>query len=253
MRRFKLLIAALCIFGSPQIASAQSSHDERRQVIEKMDENATPDALARKERSIARLKSENVPVIDHLPVTFGETQVKRRNVDEVAYRAMALLVVATKAEGVDAKFVRKLTERYRLAGHFSPIEEAFLNDPSPPEHDRIQLIWRYEAAWVLLWALGYVDDLEKPTEICDVKRAIDTLLDRNAEQFIADARLRAQSEILDEEDLNYRYHWAVVEARVNDQDAPAELDPGVVLERHHALNWLIGYFDQKWDEVSTDT
>lgn len=234
-------------------AEAQSSHDERRPVIEKMDENATPDAVARKARSIARLKSENVPVIDHLPVRMGETQAKRRGAQEIAYRAMALLVVAAKADGVEEEVVGKLIERYRLADHFSPDEKAFLADRSPSDHDRVQFVWRYEAAWVLLWALGYVDQLKMPTNVCDVRKAIDTFLGRTAEQFIADAELRPIGRILDEADLIYRYHWAVVEARLNGKDAPAGLSPDVVLERHHALNWLIGYFNQEWDKVSTDT
>jgi hypothetical protein len=29
--------------------------------------------------------------------------------------------------------------------------------------------------------------------------------------------------------------------------------PGVIEERHYALNWLIGYFNQDWDDVATDT
>ena len=31
------------------------------------------------------------------------------------------------------------------------------------------------------------------------------------------------------------------------------LNRGVVMERHYALNWLIGYAGRDWDEVSTDT
>ena len=31
------------------------------------------------------------------------------------------------------------------------------------------------------------------------------------------------------------------------------LDPGVTEERHYALNWLIGYMEQAWDDVSTST
>jgi hypothetical protein len=37
------------------------------------------------------------------------------------------------------------------------------------------------------------------------------------------------------------------------QSPPAGLHPGVLYERHYALNWLIGYCDQEWDEVTTDT
>lgn len=35
----------------------------------------------------------------------------------------------------------------------------FINNPEPSQFDKTQFIWRYEAAWVLLWALGYVSDM----------------------------------------------------------------------------------------------
>ena len=39
-----------------------------------------------------------------------------------------------------------------------------------------------------------------------------------------------------------------------DCDPPAEsYDAGVVQERHYALNWLIGYCGQDWDNITTDT
>jgi len=34
---------------------------------------------------------------------------------------------------------------------------------------------------------------------------------------------------------------------------PHGVDCEMVVERHHALNWLIGYQGQDWDDVSTDT
>lgn len=40
---------------------------------------------------------------------------------------------------------------------------------------------------------------------------------------------------------------------MNGRDAPAGLEKGVVKERHYALNWLVGYMDQAWDDVTTDT
>jgi len=105
----------------------------------------------------------------------------------------------------------------------------------------------------MLWALGYVEDLGKPSSICDVSKAVTIMKERTSAQFLADAKLRSFSQVLDEADLIYRYDWAVVDARVNGKSAPAGLDPGVVQERHQALNWLIGYMDQHWDDVSTDT
>jgi hypothetical protein len=70
---------------------------------------------------------------------------------------------------------------------------------------------------------------------------------------MAKTTLRPIEDILDQADLIYRYRWALVDARVNDSEPPAGLDPGVALERHRALNWLIGYLGQDWDDVTTDT
>jgi len=89
--------------------------------------------------------------------------------------------------------------------------------------------------------------------ICDVRKAVTIMKKRTTEQFIVDAELRSLAQMLDQADLIYRYNWAVTDARINSQPSPAGLEAGVVQERHYALNWLIGYMDQDWDDVSTDT
>ncbi len=104
-----------------------------------------------------------------------------------------------------------------------------------------------------MWSLGYVEKLERPEGTCDVAKAVSFLRDRDTAQFIKDAKLRPLSEILDQADIIYRYHWAVVSARLKHQEAPVKLEGGVVQERHYILNWLVGYLDQEWDDVSTDT
>ena len=126
-------------------------------------------------------------------------------------------------------------------------------DNSPSQHDRVQFIWRYEAASTLLWALGFVAQLGKPVQICDLEFAARTMSERTTSQFIEDSELRPIADILDQADLIYRYHWAVRNARIKGQQVPAALDPDVTEERHYALNWLIGYGEETWDYVSTDT
>lgn len=73
------------------------------------------------------------------------------------------------------------------------------------------------------------------------------------DNYLRSAKLRAQSELLDAADLIYRYDWACVNARLKGESAPSGLEPGVVKERHYTLNWLIGYGDEPWDNVSTNT
>ena len=72
-------------------------------------------------------------------------------------------------------------------------------------------------------------------------------------QFINDAKLRPLSDIPDQADLIYRYQWAVRDAQIKGQPISAALSPDVTDESHHALNWLIGYLEQAWDDVSADT
>lgn len=225
----------------------------RREAIEETADRATPEALARKARSDQRLREEGIPVNANLPAIEDVEQITIRTKTEIAWRAMALLVVAEKGAGLDQETVDAFVTALDLSPHFTPKETAFINDPNPSQHDRVQFSWRYEAAWTLLWALGYVESLGKPDKICDVQYATNLIRDRSAKAFINKANVQPIERIVDEADLIYRYHWAVVDARVNRKEPPTGLNPSVTLERHYALNWLIGYMDQDWDDVSTDT
>lgn len=253
MRRLSFAIAAAILWMHAGLSHGAGSLDERKKKIQSMENAESPEALQRKERSELILRAEGVPLNKFLPPIEAESAIKRRAKDDVAYRALALLTVAVKGEGLEQPVVDRIVKDYGLAAHFTPKERAFIGNASPSRHDRIQFTWRYEAAWVMLWALGYVETLEKPTAVCDVPRALKLMRNKAAAQFVADARLRPLTEIVDQADRIYRYHWAVVDARIGGRKPPAGLEPGVTLERHHALNWLIGYMEQAWDDVSTDT
>lgn len=253
MNKTWITIGTTALLLATSMAFGASPLDERKDRIERMETPPSPEGLQRKERSEAILRAEGVPINTHLPVIETEREATVRPTEQVAYRALALLVVAVKGEGLEQPVVERVINDYELEAHFTPKEAAFIRDPSPSEHDRIQFVWRYEAAWVLLWALGYVDTLDTPTGICDVPRAVGLMQARSAQQFIAEAKLRPLHEVLDQADRIYRYHWAVVDARIKGREPPAGLEPGVTMERHYALNWLIGYMDQDWDDISTDT
>lgn len=116
------------------------------------------------------------------------------------------------------------------------------------------MVWMYECYWVLLWALGYVETLDFPSDICDVQSAIDCLrLAENYDAFYQNATVRSKTEILDQADLIYRYDWACVDARINNRPVAGGLNDEVVLETHRALNWLVRYMDADWDDVQMDT
>jgi hypothetical protein len=256
---FALLAIAALIFSacdrkptSEQEAKPMSKEEIKTKIVEK-DIQPSVEALARKEKSIGILKRMNVPTIQHLPVIEDSASAKKRTKEEIAHRAIALCLVAVKGEGLEQAKVEDLVKYYGAQNYFTPAEKKFVENPLPAPKDRIQFSWQYEDYWVMLWALGYVNTLDCPTNACDAAKAVNFLHGKTTEEFIANAKLRDFSEILDEADLIYRYDWAAVNARLKKQDLPTGLDGGVVMERHHALNWLIGYMDQAWDDVTTDT
>jgi len=239
-------------FFSPVLMS--QSPEERRIKIEEMkSQPSSQEALNRKARSIEQLKKEGVPVIESLPVIEDSKGAKTRTTEEVAQRAIAVCLAAVKGEGIEQETIDILVKQFDAEKFFSPEEAEFIKKAEITQSDRVKFSWRYECYWVLLWSLGYVETLDRPEGICDVKKAVSFLRGKTTDEFIKGAKLRPINEILDQADLIYRYNWAAVNARVKGEETPAELEAGVVQERHYVLNWLIGYMDQKWDDISTDT
>lgn len=211
------------------------------------------EATHRKLRSESILRAEGVPVLATLPAIETTAEALKRSKEEVALRTLCVVLVAAKGLGLEEEIVERVLKSYELGPHLTPKEIAFVLDNSPSQHDRVEFSWRHEAAWALLWALGFVAQLGKPVQTCDVDFIASTVTGRTRSQFIEDSKLRPIADILDQADLIYRYHWAVRNARLKGQEIPAALNPDVTEERHYALNWLIGYLEQAWDDVSTST
>lgn len=217
------------------------------------DEEIFGDQPLRKQWAEGVLRAEGIPVNPHLPMIESEAQITLRTPREVAERLQALTMVAFKGseDPEQAHFDSIIMER-GLRPCFSPEELAFVDDPKPDLHASTQFSWRCEAAWVLLWALRHVDgQLGPPCTTCNVPFLAETVHDTTD---LTAKGLRSANDILNEADLIYRCHWAVRQAGLDGKDAPGGLHPGVTMERHQALNWLIGYNDgADWDDVTTDT
>ena len=214
---------------------------------------ATPGAKIRKARSEEILRAAGVPLNLKLPAIVDVGQTTGRTHREVVGRTLAILATAVKGEGLEQKVVDALIEDFGVREYLSPNEAAFIAQSNPSMIDRVQFAWRYEAAWTLLWAISAVDELQPPSEIVDVRAIGAIVRGETVDTFMLKTSLRPMEELLDEADLIYRYRWALVDAQLRDDEPPADLDPGVALERHRALNWLIGYLNQDWDDVTPDT
>ena len=221
----------------------------------------TEEGLERRERTNALLESQGVPVCASLPPIVGDRDYTPRTKEEVAERTIAIMTAAVFAECAGSQGIEKareiagiIMEQYGSEPFLSPAEREFVTDPGPEGQDVTNFSWRYECAWVGLWALGFVDELSYPDGICDVPALAGIIRECGSfETFLARSALRSPAAILDAADRIYRYDWACADARVRGAEAPANLMPGVVMERHRMLNWLVRYMDAGWDEVRTDT
>jgi Domain of unknown function (DUF4272) len=82
------------------------------------------------------------------------------------------------------------------------------------------------------------------------QRVLDIAKDKNRK-----LDLRPAAEILDALDLAWRQHWIVRQTRQSDVEVE-DLNPDVVMERHHALNWMTGFQNDPgtdWDNTDTPT
>lgn len=211
------------------------------------------ESAARKARSEAILLKEGVPFIAHLPMLEPLAETRFRTSMETANRAIALAMVALMGESGDYDLTQRVIQDWDAEPRLTTDELRFVSSRTPTQHDRVQFSWRYEALLPLMWAVGHVKEIGRPDRIVDVSSLVATILELGPDDFRAKADLRPRAEILDLLDLTYRYHWAVVDARLKQAEAPGGLESGVVQERHYALNWLTCYGDQDWDDVSTDT
>jgi hypothetical protein len=214
------------------------------------------DAEQRRARQLERLQARGIRVSALLPPVPGEAEAVARDPREVAQRMLALFAVALRAEMLSAddgvlSLDEVVARMPAVAGALSPRERAFFDDAQPEPQQLANFGWRYESLALLQWALGLTATLPAADAICDVPQAAQVALEF-AEVAPVPA-LRPLPELLDAWDEHLRLHWAVRQAGMEGREPPAGLLPGVVLERHYALNWLFRFEDAAWDEVDTPT
>jgi hypothetical protein len=217
--------------------------------------SATIDQKERRAKSEKICESNGIPIYKNPNSLFvvSEKEVELRSKDEVVDRAIALLYLGLKSEGLEQVHLDEMEKDYGISSKLSPTEKEYAFASSPTEQQKINANWRYEGLHVLLWSLGYIDELSYPNQMCNVADDVKIVYELGADKFREQSQLRSKEEILDQADLILRLDWACVSARVKNEKAPGGLDSSVIYERHYALNWLIKFMNQDWDNVTTDT
>ncbi|WP_310556717.1 DUF4272 domain-containing protein [Flavobacterium sp.] len=212
--------------------------------------------LTRKEKTEKILKNKGIKINFNLPNVETEEDTELRKPKEIAKRVTVLAVTNSVAfNGMTGQEAIDYLKKYELWDETTPNEKEFLKNPT--EEKKNQETWKCEGIWTLMWALKIVDDLGFPNQLCDLnnipssKYPINGNIDPNI--FINSiTEIRTKSEILDNVDFYYRTNWACVDARLNRIELN-KVNSGIVYERQYALNWLVNYLEQEWDEITCDT
>ena len=207
--------------------------------------------LDRKARSEALLQKHQVTINPHLACTPNLTEIELRDKTAIINRIYALTIITARAEGVAIEQLKTIMSEKEIT-ELSPYENYVLSNDVPTDELSI-LTWRYESLFLLCWAIQKIENLPYPSEMCVVDEFLGSILQQSREEFTASSTLRSKEEIVEALDLTYRMNWACVDARIKKMPPSGKLHPGIVYERHYALNWLVHHRQQNWDAVTTDT
>ncbi|KAF2512540.1 DUF4272 domain-containing protein [Flavobacterium foetidum] len=202
------------------------------------------------------LQEKGIKINKHLPYIESEDEVQLRSSQEIAQRICILAMTNLVAfSTISSEEAIEYLQAHNLWEFVSPNEKDFLANPT--EEKKSHESWKCECIWVLMFALNKIENLGFPDELCSLNDIPEEEYpvgpDKDPNDFINAAfNARSKTEILALNDLYYRLDWACVDARLNGQEM-TKVHPGVVYERHYALNWLINYAGAEWDDVTCDT
>lgn len=208
---------------------------------------ASSRSLARKARSEQVLSRLSFSLPKHLEPLPDASELLALPVEQQLDRALCLLVVALKAEGLEPEIVASLIEGFQLQQAFTEDEANFLAAEKVDAEDNAQMGWRLESAWLLWWSLGLVDELSSPAQQVAMTDVVAVIQNQDRSQLLAAAKPRALDALLDEADLYLRLHAVIGMWEGRKRAVPGKLEPSVILERHVALQWLLAQPAADWE------
>ena len=215
----------------------------------------TEDQKERKSKSEKIIEKKKIKILQGLPCVESEKDTTIREAKEIAQRVCVLAVTNYVAfNNISGEDAIDYLKENNLWSYVTEKEKDFLADPT--DEKKRNETWKCECIWTLLWAINKVEELPFPDDMCNLKNVAPEnypIGGKDPNDYINSVvSARPKNEMLDANDLYYRLDWACVDARINGRQMN-EVNPGVVYERHYALNWLVNYMEQDWDNITCDT
>lgn len=210
--------------------------------------------LKSKNQTEILLTSLGIPFFEHVSLIEKEQEFEIRSPQNIAKRILILTYLCYISNVEEDKFeIIEFLKKENLWASVTDDEKKLFLKEKLTEKERIKLSWRSEGIWLLLFTINKIEKLELPQQEIEMDSIFNEIPDfmTGTKEFIQSALIRPASEILDLWDLIYRIHWAIRNVELNNL-TPLDLDPSIVFERHHAINWVTNS-SLNWDDITTDT
>lgn len=204
--------------------------------------------IARENKNNRKLLANNLPELDvrALVNSYDATIIKK---SDILKRAIAIILLTNEivSDNSESSFLnifnknKKLKnelKKYDVYNYLTEKEKEYLKTRN--EDLSIELSWRIEGAYILLYVLGLIDkelDNLTKTNIIELK---DFISSRTYGDLIIDAKLKEDEEILDLADYSNRL--LIITENYTDYN---NLDKEIVIERDKAYKYILS--GMSWD------
>lgn len=209
------------------------------------------DSRQRQAEIAVELRNRMIDPVEGLIPIPGIDEVVPRSSKEVAKRALALFLVATRAESIlsgQPLEVERMRSRCPLGfAELSTDEQSFFESDRGPADG---FVWRYESLMTLQWALDMQFELPWPDEHADLTAVTRLMVDLPDESIIEQSRMRSTESLLTAAERHQQLYYAIAMSQSQGDEAPGGVDPGVVCERMIALAWILNLPDRPVDSMA---
>jgi hypothetical protein len=186
----------------------------------------------------------------------GKTTLHARAASEIATRALALFGVVGIGLNAPRDDVTAWLKETGLWQALSPNELTLLEARPVSAQMVFDASWRSEALSVLLWSLCKLDALPPADVQCDTaifQELLPPYTEDTVQDFAKNAIRRSESELHHLAEAYERLHAEHRSSKRQNRSPREPVNGDIIEERHHAINWVVGYECLEWDAVTTDT
>lgn len=200
------------------------------------------------------LKSIPMEITKYIPMV--KIQGRHKTKEEVIKRVMALVFIASYAEGLEKNgtietvrnFFFSQSRKYNLAGSYTENELNFIFNTKPTKAEIETFVKEYEAANVLFWSLNMTDELTfPPLPIFSHELISKSSKYLNLSEMSERALFKDENYILKNYDINHKVLRSALDNKFSGREIPDMINLDILESREKAFKWITSNLD--WDKI----